>query len=38
MSNELMSLLQQQLGNDDFMSQLSQQIGGADPNKTRGCD
>lgn len=35
MSNELVNILQSQLGNDQFIQQLSQQIGGAEPQKTK---
>jgi hypothetical protein len=35
MSNDLMNILQQQLGNDDFIKNLSQQIGGAEPAQTK---
>lgn len=35
MSNDLMNILQQQLGNDDFISNLSKQIGGAEPAQTK---
>lgn len=35
MANELLNLLQQQLGRDDLMKHLSQEIGGADTEKTK---
>jgi hypothetical protein len=37
MSNELVNILQRQLGNDQFIQQLSQQIGGAEPEKTKAA-
>jgi hypothetical protein len=37
MANELLNLLQQQLGSDDLMKHLSQQIGGADTEKTKAA-
>ena len=37
MSNELVNILQSQLGNDQFIQQLSQQIGGAEPEKTKAA-
>lgn len=37
MANDLMNLLQSQLGNDDFIKQLSQQIGGAEPAQTKAA-
>lgn len=35
MTNELMNILQSQLGDEQFIKQLSQQIGGAEPEKTK---
>jgi hypothetical protein len=35
MSNDLMNILQEQLGNDDLIKNLSQQIGGAEPAQTK---
>lgn len=37
MSNDLMNMLQQQLGNDDFINSLSKQIGGAEPAQTKAA-
>ncbi len=37
MSNPLFSLLEQQLGNENLMETLTQQIGGADVNQTRNA-
>lgn len=37
MANDFLSILQGQLGNDQFINQLSQQIGGAEPEKTKAA-